>query len=282
MAPTSGIPDSPNKPDSPESPGPTFHTQVVRTHQVTPRMLRVTLGGDDLADFTPAGPDQFVYVSLPTAGSSLPAGSRAPTEAIRDPFSGAEEVGGRHGGYYTVRRHRPERAEVDLDMVLYGDGPCSAWAARAQPGDPVLLSEPQATYAPPAGTARRLLVTDETGLPAVGAILESLGPGDHAHAFVEIEDEDEHQRLTTLGDVEITWLPRFGVPPGTPPLLIEAVREWLVPPGDGYVWGGGESRAMALVRRHVRLHWELSSEQVDLNEYWRHSMHADDPVDGDA
>jgi hypothetical protein len=37
---------------------------------------------------------------------------------------------------------------------------------------------------------------------------------------------------------------------------------------------------MALVRRHVQLHWELSSEQVAVNEYWRHSMHADDPVDG--
>jgi NADPH-dependent ferric siderophore reductase len=251
--------------------GPAFHTQVVNTHQVTTRMLRVTLGGGDLADFAPAGPDQFVYVSLPTAAGSLPAGGAG---------LGPEDGGDRHGGYYTVRRHRPERAELDIDMVLYGDGACSTWAAAAQPGDPVVLSSPSATYAPPAGTDWRLLVADETGLPAVGAILESLAPGEHAHAFVEIEDEDEEQRLTTHGDVEITWLPRFGVPPGTPPLLIEAVREWLVPPGDGYVWGGGESRAMALVRRHVQLHWELSSKQVAVNEYWRHSMHADDPVDG--
>ena len=48
---------------------------------------------------------------------------------------------------------------------------------RARPGDPVALWGPRTAYAPPAGTDWYLLVADETGLPAVAAILESLPEG---------------------------------------------------------------------------------------------------------
>ena len=37
------------------------------------------------------------------------------------------------GAYYTVRAWRPEVAELDILFVLHGDGPASAWAARATP-----------------------------------------------------------------------------------------------------------------------------------------------------
>ena len=41
--------------------------------------------------------------------------------------------------------------------------------------------------------------------------------------------------------------------------------------GATYVWGGGESRIMTAIRKHVRRGWGLPREQVSLTPYWRHA-----------
>ena len=73
---------------------------------------------------------------------------------------------------------------------------------------------------------------------------------------------------------------RDGRPAGTTTALIEAVRsitgtpEW---PGDRvYAWGGGESRVMTSVRRHLRDVVGLARQQVSMVGYWRRDPHLDD------
>jgi NADPH-dependent ferric siderophore reductase len=70
--------------------------------------------------------------------------------------------------------------------------------------------------------------------------------------------------------VTVTWLHRDGAAPGTTTLLADAARA--LPPftGTPYVWGGGETKAMTAVRRHVRGVRGLAREQVALIAYWRH------------
>ena len=67
-------------------------------------------------------------------------------------------------------------------MIVHGDsGPGSAWALRAAPGDLVgfrAAGSALPTDQPPG--ARQLLVADETAMPALYAILESLGPASTA------------------------------------------------------------------------------------------------------
>jgi NADPH-dependent ferric siderophore reductase len=81
--------------------------------------------------------------------------------------------------------------------------------------------------------------------------------------------------------VEVTWLHRDGAPPGTTDLLADAVRALPWPGGTPYVWGGGESRAMTAVRRHVRREVGLAREAVTLVAYWRHAAHAADASEDD-
>ncbi len=69
---------------------------------------------------------------------------------------------------------------------------------------------------------------------------------------------------------------RNGAPAGTTTLLADAVRALPWPGGTPYVWGGGESRVMTAVRRHVRGEIGLSREQVSLVAYWRHADGAND------
>ena len=99
------------------------------------------------------------------------------------------------GAYYTVRRWDPERQRLHLQFVLHDDpGPAATWAARAEVGDPVALWGPRTAFDPPPGTDRYVLCADETGLPAVAAILEWLPQN--------IESEDGRNFLGSIAELQ--------------------------------------------------------------------------------
>lgn len=255
----------------------TMLTSVSAVEDVHPHLRRITFKGGDLATFSPVGPDTFLYVLLPPPGrDELTIDRSFSWEAHAQMPDEDRPV----GAYYTLRHWRPDEQEIDMLFVLHGDsGPASAWAAGATPGDPVALWGPRTAYAPPAGTDWYLLVADDTGLPAVAAILESLPEGTHVRVFAEVDNPDERQALPEAPSFDVTWLYREGAPAGRTTQLADAVRAMPWPEGAAYVWGGGESRAMTAVRRYVRNDIGLGREQVSLVGYWRHDAHASDPVD---
>lgn len=258
----------------------TFLTSVVAVQDIHPHLRQITFGGGDLATFSPAGPDTFLYLLLPPPGrDELTIDQSFTWEAHAQMPEADKPV----GAYYTLRRWRPEQQEIDMLFVLHGDsGPASAWAAGARPGNPVALWGPRTAYAPPADTDWYLLAADETGLPAVAGILESLPEGTVARVFAEVDNPDERQELPSSPSVEVTWLYRDGAEAGTTTLLADAVRALPWPGGTPYAWGGGESRSMTAIRRYVRQEVGLTREQVSLVAYWRHSAHASDPIDEDG
>jgi NADPH-dependent ferric siderophore reductase len=245
----------------------TFLAEVVTVDDVHPHLRRVVVSGNDLATFVPTAPDTFVYVLLPPPGRDELTIDQSFT------WEGYEHMGEADrpvGAYYTVRRWDAARRELTMLMVRHGDdGAASAWIGRAQPGDPLALWGPRTAYHPPVGTDRYVLVADDTGLPAVAAILESLPNGAPATVFAEVADESERQDLPAADRFDIRWLYRDGAEPGTTTLLADAVRALDWPAGALYVWGGGESRAMTAVRRYVRDERGLRREAVSLVAYWR-------------
>ncbi len=96
----------------------TFITSVRRTEQITRGVRQLTFGGGDLTSFVPAAADQFLYVLAPPPGRSeltIDAGFTWEQYATMPPDE--QPV----GAYYTVRRWRPEAAELDMLFVLHGD-----------------------------------------------------------------------------------------------------------------------------------------------------------------
>jgi len=251
---------------------PTHVTRLVHAVQLTPGVRRLTFAGG-LDRYRTAGPDSFVYVLLP------PPGHRELTIGVDFTWSACFEMPEAErpvGAYYTVRHHRPANGELDIDVVLHDDaGPASGWAATAEAGDPVALWGPRTSYHPPDGTDDLLLVADDTGLPAACAIAESLAPHQRVHLVAEVADRREHQPITTKAACSVTWLHRGGAPPGRSTALADAVTALPMPPASTYVWGGGESRIMTGIRKHVRRTWGLPRDQVSLTPYWRH---ADSPI----
>jgi NADPH-dependent ferric siderophore reductase len=256
----------------------TFLAKVVAVEDVHPRLRRITFGAGQLDELWVPGPDTFLYVLIPTDGRDELTLDGAFTF---EQWLAAPEDRRPFGAYYTVRRWHADRHEVEMLFVLHGDdGALGSWAARAQVGDPVALWGPRTAFEPPAGTDRYLLVADETGLPGVAAIIDSLPPGVPVTVVAEVADEDNHQELPDRPGVDVTWLHRDGAEPGTTTEhLLRAVRALRPPVSATYAWGGGESRSMTAVRRYLRHEVGLERDQVCLVAYWRHAAHAADPLD---
>lgn len=252
----------------------TFITSVVAVDDVHPHLRKITFGGGDLTTFAPLGADTFLYVLLPPPGrSELTIDAGFTWEAWGQMADDVRPV----GAYYTLREWRPDVCELDMLFVLHDPaGPASAWAARAQPGDPVALWGPREAFTPPADATRFVLVADETGLPAVAAILDSLDASARIDVVAECEVPEEHQPLPAHPGATVHWVHRHGRPAGTAPeLVLDAVRDLDLDPVGGYVWGGGEGRAMTAVRKLVRRELGWPRERVSLVAYWRH---ADSPA----
>src|SRR5690606_33843997 len=132
----------------------------------------ITFAGGDLTTFAPVGPDSFLSVLLPPPGRDE---LTIDASFTWEQWAAMDELERPVGAYYTVRHWRPERAEIDMLVVLHGDeGNVSPWALRAQPGDRVALWGPRTMWEPPDAPDWYLLVADDTGLPAVAGILEQL------------------------------------------------------------------------------------------------------------
>jgi len=237
--------------------------EVVRVATLTPSMSRITLAAPELADFGVEEPGEMVTLGWPAPGRELV----LPRSRWRFP-PGTEE---QHWRNYTVRAYDPAQAQIDVDFFLHGDhGRASAWATRAGPGDEVGFAGPRTHWQQRNGGADwSLLVADETGLPALLAILETLPAGHRATAVVEVGDDAERQPVETAADAELHWLSRGGRPPGTTTVLADALRGLDVPDGHGRAWGGAEARTMRAMRDHLRERG-MARASVQALGYWKH------------
>jgi NADPH-dependent ferric siderophore reductase len=224
-------------------------------------MARITLSAPAFADFGVTEPGEIITLGWAGPGEELV----LPHGGWRFPTGSPEQ----HWRNYTVRRHDPARAEVDVDFALHDDpGQATRWATDAAPGDLAGFAGPRTHWERDVDAEWSLLAADDTGVPAALAILESLPAGHRAIALLEVADGREQQPVDTPADADVRWLSRDGRPPGTTTLLPDGLRELDLPPGRGQVWGAGESRAMRRVRDHVRRRRGIAKEAVSVLGYW--------------
>lgn len=236
--------------------------QVRRTTHVTPKMIRVTLGGEELDGFPGEGPDRRIKMFFPLPGQDVPAVPRASTGGPVWPAGEARPA----IRTYTVRRFDAGAGELDVDFVVHdGHGPAADWAQRAAPGSWVGVSEPGGRWSPDPSADFHVVIGDETALPAVATVLETLGDGVPVHAFLEVADAGEEQELP--GAAVVRWVHRGGAAPGEP--LVAAVREAQLPSGKGQAWLSGESAAVKDLRSHLLDDRKLDRRAVYATGYWR-------------
>jgi NADPH-dependent ferric siderophore reductase len=249
---------------------------VAAVDDLSPHLRRVTFVAPRIGEAVTAGPDQRIKVLLPPPDGGdlkLPAGHDWYTAWCAQPVEERFIM-----RTYTVRALRPEVAEMDIEFVLHGvNGPASAWVTEAKLGDQLGLIIPFAVdtsstkgllhsgvdYVPPATSLRRVLVADETALPALAGILEQLPATVHATVFVEVPDRRDIRPLPTPGTAEVT-----GVVTGETSLL-EALKAADLPYEADYAWVAGESSMIKSVRRHLVNVVGMPKAAISFQGYWK-------------
>jgi NADPH-dependent ferric siderophore reductase len=165
---------------------------------------------------------------------------------------------------YTIRQARPVLGELDLDVLLHGDGPGSAWGAAAAPGDAVEFQGPRGKLHL-SSAAWHLLAGDESALPAITALCEALPRHEPAVAVIEVRDHADELPLPETAQVR--WVHRASSDPGGPELLAAVLRELSLPPGAGHGYLMGETRAMVTLRSVLEGRG-LAHEAIFVKGYW--------------
>ncbi|MBP2325165.1 NADPH-dependent ferric siderophore reductase [Kibdelosporangium banguiense] len=229
---------------------------VTAVRALSQRMARITLAGDEIATFGYAGPDQLARIFFPVSTDfRLPVTEQWWPELQAMPADRRPVMRN-----YTVRRIDHARGELDIDFVLHGDsGPASAWACAAKPGDRIGVLSDGADYQP-ADADWQLLIGDETAIPAISSILETL----RTPAIVLLEVAD------SLDEIELaapaTWLHRSGKRGAQ---VLSTLRSTTFPSGKPYVWVAGESTLATSVRRYLVNERSVGKDLIYFCGYWR-------------
>lgn len=248
-----------------------YDATVLARRQLTPGMVRLTFGGDGLADFSSTGiGDEYLRLFFPhedTGKLHLPVIAEDGRWTYPD---GQDKI---RCSTYTVRRFRPDAGELDIDFVVHAGGVASEWAQRAAPGARITINRPRGLYAPPADIIWQLLVADATGLPALSRIIEQTPRHVQSRVFVEVAEADHQQDLPAHPGATVTWLHKSGNGVA-PSRMEEVVRAVPMPTTPGYVWVAGEQKVVRGIRRFVRSELKLPAERYELVGYWIHEGEA--------
>lgn len=282
--------------------------------RLSPSFVRVQFAGDDLEVFSTAGLDQRIKLILPLPDGSvsdigqhddeaIDAGSwyekwRAVPSDVRSPLR-----------TYTVRRIDPQARRLIVDFVVHHDaGPAGTWAETVEVGQELVIIGPDERsdgrrlgldWHP--GTARKVLLAgDETAVPAICSILESLDDGYDVDAFLEVPTAADFLAVDVSPRTRVTWLARQDREHGA--ALTEAVTDWTSrardvlaaaaaprrqeladvdvdreliwdspedSEGEFYSWIAGEAGTVKGLRRHLVQGCGVDRRRVAFMGYWR-------------
>ncbi|MFM9378261.1 siderophore-interacting protein [Gordonia sp. VNK21] len=249
--------------------------EVLGTQRLTPRMQRITLGGDELRAFTRDGLDLPAFTSL-TFDDHIKL-ILAPEDQLASalPVQHADGIDWGPADLRATRDYTPVRVDLEagelvLDFVIHSadptaHGPAEAWAATARPGDHLHVVGPKSSMILPDGVDWTLLAGDETALPAIERFLNDRPLPGPARIVVTAGDESARRDLPLAPGDRIDWVI---AEPGDRDALVDAVRALDLPAGDPFVWAASESRALLPVRRYVTRELEVPKVRQDIVGYW--------------
>ncbi len=251
---------------------PAFRRVMVRgVEALTPRLVRVTVGGPDLVGFALSEPAASVRLLLPAPGS----------DELVIPLWHTNEFLMPDGSRPTIRTFTPRRMraadELDLEIVLHGEGVASTWASAAEPGIKVAVSGPGRGYSIDAAAPEFVLAGDETALPALCQLLEHLPNATPVQVHIEIAHADARLELADHPLATLHW---HELTPGAEhgDALVAAVTSATFST-DARIWAAGEAAAVQRVRKHLFEIRGIPRAHASVRGYWKDRVAGDS---GDA
>lgn len=216
--------------------------EVIESVRISPSMQRIALTAPELAGFR-YEPGQDVMLLVAAEG-------RRPVRRR-----------------YTIRSLDRETLMLTLNVVRHGDGPGERWVLAARPGDTIEGIGPRGKITTSPGADWHLFMGDESAMPAIVAMTESL-PGDsEATLVIEIPGPDDEQELLAPARTRLSWLHRVNGSAGDPRLLTAEAAEVELLPGDGHAYLFGEAQVV-LQLREILAARGLRQDQMSPKAYW--------------
>jgi NADPH-dependent ferric siderophore reductase len=255
---------------APATPGrrrPRFRpVEVVDVRFLSPRLVSITLtGGPDgaLDGFHIGAPAQHVKLLIPGADHhtvAIPqAGANGPVWP-EDQLRPAVRT-------YTPRRFDPTTGTLEIQFVVHGDGPASAWAERAMPGDQLAVAGPGGRFPLELTCGPWVIAGDESAIPAIGTLLEALPADATADVYIETEGRADEIEMPLNDLSQLHWLLRAGAT-DTGSLLHHTLRTAPITP-ETNVWVACEATAVRRIRHTLLDSVDLNVGQLVTRGYWR-------------
>lgn len=198
--------------------------QVVSREEVTPNMLRLTLGGDELDGFKSASPGDHIKLFVDDGAGGT---------AMRD---------------YTPRHHDADARTLAVDFALHDAGPATQWALAARIGDSVEIGGPRGSLVIGGPIKAWLLIGDETALPSIGRRIEEFPADMPVTSLVAVAGREDEQRFETKAALIAHWVHRAD--PTDAAGFIEKLRDIEIAPGT-FVWVAAEGAVTRAIRAHL-------------------------------
>lgn len=234
-------------------------TVTVRAREyVTPRMVRLTLGGPGLDGFHTYQADDHVKIVFPDPDGTrrVPVVNDAMMLDWPRPLPTTRK--------YTVRRYDADARELDLDFVLHEGGLASSWVRTVAIGDDVTIAGPPGAKAFAHNFDHYVFAVDSTALPAVARWLDESPADVSAHVVIETDDDVEHgYPLAVRENVDVTWLVRDG----SESAVASTVQSLDLPDGRSFLFAAGEATDIKPLRA-----WSRDRMDSLLTGYWKRGV----------
>ena len=221
------------------------NTRVISKKLLTPNMVRLTLGGDDLENFPEGYEGGYIKVVVESTGTGIVSHS------------------------FTVREFDPEQLCLVIDMVAHGDhGPASRWAGQVRVNDEVNILGPGACKRLNQEADWFLLAGDMTALPAISVNLEILPENARGYAVLEVIDPGDQIELNAPKGLEVVWV-RNDDPLRAPSPISDTVKNLVWLEGQASTWVAGEFDTSRSLRQYFRHERKIHRDFMYVSCYWK-------------
>ena len=152
-------------------------------------------------------------------------------------------------------------------MVIHDGGLASEWASNAMAGYPAAVSGPGRGFRPKADVPAFVLAGDETAIPAISQLLESIDPTKPIQVHIEIAVPEAQLPLRDHPQATIAW--HVLEPDAAPGSALVVAIEQAEIQADAHIWCAGEAASMHSIRNHLIKERGIPRRQATVRGYWK-------------
>lgn len=239
--------------------------KVKQITQASPLMKRITLTGEDLADFVSASPDDHVKVFFPKPGEEKPvvpiAGPNGPVVPEGEDRPIMRD--------FTPVRFDNSACELDLEFFLHEDGDATTWAKQAQVGQYLGVGGPRGSHVVAYDFDWYLLIGDECAIPSFTRRLNELPANSKALVFVEVSNSEEVRKFESKAELDVHWIVRPKEEAGSSEMFKKTILKSTFPHGDYYSWIATELQCAKDLKELLETVRGANPDWIKSTGYWK-------------